>query len=371
MKKRFLIGLLALTAALVLSMAFAACDSGGSSEDSTERLIQRGTIDGKAVEAIINKSGNFKAAALEPANDQHYVIRFIDPVEVISQGTIEYSAPYITFVPNDGGARFTGLYYGGYGFSVNGIRYNETTYNLSSMDNTTQTKLAGFTLTQVDGKPGTPTAAVKVTWAGYPATEAQHKEINDAFDAGTAYVSITLRGVEQTWKWGGSADATAWVFNGDTWTLYPPSGTFESGLLSVRYVAPYITDNAASVYIYGSSGSIGYTVRNDGRAAAGNVLENTTTLTLRFNSPIDGTTTLTDLAAAITITSVDSEGTTVPPAKATLAVTDIEEVSAAREYTISYPVGPANVGADGSAVVTVAITLTNVTGTATTTVYYK
>jgi len=99
MRKGTLFGLLTLFTALAFCLAFAACSSEDSSPDA-DFIRVVGEIDGRLTETIINKSGNFGKAALEPASGQRYVIRFVEPPrEIISEGTIQYNPPYILFIP--------------------------------------------------------------------------------------------------------------------------------------------------------------------------------------------------------------------------------------------------------------------------------
>jgi len=113
MKKHLLFGLLALSLALVFCLAFASCGGGDDAKVDSDFIRATGTIDGKWAEAIINKSGNFGKAALEPATGQKYVIRFIEKKDIFSEGTIEWNDPYIKFIPKGKPEDAFSAYYGG------------------------------------------------------------------------------------------------------------------------------------------------------------------------------------------------------------------------------------------------------------------
>ena len=114
MKKRYLIGLLALVTALALG--FVGCDSGGSSDgDSLADLVllQR-TDSGREIETTISGSGR-NVQMLQPVEGgiYNYVIRWADTREEISRGKMEYDGFYMVFKPSDGSPDFTGTYTGG------------------------------------------------------------------------------------------------------------------------------------------------------------------------------------------------------------------------------------------------------------------
>ena len=98
MKKFVVLGLLA--AVLTFGFILAGCDSGSSSNSTSDGLmIFRDTVNGKEVEITISHE-EFKAAIWTPKNGDYYIIR-LDSV-LISSGQIQtvYSDGTIIFMPS-------------------------------------------------------------------------------------------------------------------------------------------------------------------------------------------------------------------------------------------------------------------------------
>ena len=93
---------------LLITSTIIACNNGLTSggNKNLEDFIQKGTVDGKAVELVISSSGR---AALTPATGNHYIFRFIDTGIIISEGKIKVEGSNITFIP-DSGETFFGTY---------------------------------------------------------------------------------------------------------------------------------------------------------------------------------------------------------------------------------------------------------------------
>jgi len=119
MKKSIFLGLL--TFLLVFSLVLVACDSGsnsgtGGTDDGGSTgplIIPSGQVKGKLIETVISNTADFSKVAFQLKSGQFYIIRYVDGSGDISKGTIKYTYPNITFVPDDTSIKsFDAIYYG-------------------------------------------------------------------------------------------------------------------------------------------------------------------------------------------------------------------------------------------------------------------
>ena len=115
MKKRWIYGLLITAAVLAFGITMVACDSGGDDGERYEPMIIRGTAGGRPTELEISTNRTVPRNVLTPASGDSYVLRYLNPTEVISQGSIQVdpNGVMIRFNPSGSGESFSGSFSGG------------------------------------------------------------------------------------------------------------------------------------------------------------------------------------------------------------------------------------------------------------------